>query len=179
MCRTKLSDIIEEHIAAQNCEILSLLFPLAVTNEDVGRVIQMFAGLDRTLLLPPQIFEERTAISIRVRLTSNVHSWVLGFGPYSFLPLTRQAPVTELVVRTKSQKGSHCGSAIGRDVPAHVADVPLDHCRIQFDRLWHASVRRTGEILRSDDRAFARARITFAVPTDFAMSLDLKPRDSR
>lgn len=172
-CSTKLSDVIEEYIARSDCELLSLLFPLAVTNQDLAHVIQVFAGLERTLMLPPHTFEQRTAVSIRVRLSSTVHSWVLGFGPYAFLPLTRQAPVAELVVRTKSRKGLHRATAMNGDTQAHVADVPLDHCRIQFDRLWHASVHRTGEILGSDDRALSRARVTFAVPADIAMRLDL------
>jgi len=176
-CSMKVSDVIEEHIARSDCELLSLLFPLAVTTPDLLQVIQLFAGLNRTLMLPIHTFEQRTAISIRVRLSSNVHSWVLGFGPYAFLPLTRQAPVTELVVRTKSRKGLHRVAAIDGDTQAHVADVPLDHYRIQFDRLWHASVHRTEEILGSDDRALSRARVTFAVPADVAMGLDLPSPD--
>lgn len=176
-CSMKLSGVIEEHIARSDCELLSLLFPLAVTDQDLAHVIQVFAGLERTLMLPPHTFEQRTAVSIRVKLSSDVHSWVLGFGPYAFLPLTRQAPVTELVVRTKSCKGLHRVATIDGDKQAHVADVPLDYRRIQFDRLWHASVHRTEEILGSDDRALSRARVTFAVPADIAMSLDLPSPD--
>lgn len=177
-CCKRLDQVIEETIASPDGELLSLLFPFADTLDGLMQVIRAVDSLDRTRLFPVGAHKARVGVGVRVHLDSGVESWVLGFGPYHFFPPTRQAPVTELIVRTKARARVPRVATDSSRVSAHVADAPLDIDSNQFNRLWHASIRRTQAMLGPDDRALSRARITFALPLATIANLQLGTRTS-
>jgi hypothetical protein len=162
--RAHLNAILDDAIDDPGCELLSLVFPEVESGADLSHLIETLSRLDRGVLLEPQVHDELVAVSIRFRLAGDVLAWVLGFGSFSFLPATRQAPVTEILFRTKR------GTVGDLDVPAHdasqahVADVPLRMDSRRFGRLWSGSIRQTQSILGREKRTFSRARISFALP---------------
>jgi hypothetical protein len=168
--RAGLNAILDEEIASKECELLSLLFPAATTGSDLANVLGILAGLDRSVVLRPKPHGHLVDFSIRIHLAKDMQAWVLGFGPFSFLPATRQAPVLEVVFRTKT-KTQRTTERGGDLLAVHVADVPLNVKAQQFNGLWSASVRRTGDILESVDRVFSRARVTFGLPRELFASI--------
>jgi hypothetical protein len=168
--RAGLNAILDEEIASKECELLSLLFPAATTGSDLANVLGVLAGLNRSVVLRPKPHGHLVDFSIRIHLAKGIQAWVLGFGPFSFLPITRQAPVVEVVFRTKTQ--TQRTTERGGDLLAvHVADVPVNVKARQFNGLWSASVRQTGDILGSGDRVFSRARVTFGLPRESFASI--------
>jgi hypothetical protein len=168
--RAGLNAILDDEIASQECELLSLLFPAVTTESDLANVLGVLAVLDRSVVLRPKPHGDLVDFSIRIHLAKGIQAWVLGFGPFSFLPTTRQAPVVEVVFRTKTQTQrttEHSGDLLA----VHVADVPLNVKARQFNGLWSASVCQTGDILGSGDRVFSRARVTFGLPRESLASI--------
>jgi len=150
-----------EALADSECQVLSLLFPGVTTPEALVELCRHPAfRMERA-----ERVGSLTAVSLRMLVEDGVLAWVMGFGPFDFLPATRQAPVTELVLRTKNkpewlyEKHSH-----DRDV-AHVADIPLALPEACWDPLWDATHAATRAVLGADPDVFSAARTTFTVPS--------------
>ena len=149
-------------------ELHSLLFPPVTTADELAKLV---ATLSRT---PPFFLEHseerdgRVALAIRAEVAPGVLAWVMGFGPFSFLPKTRQAPCTEIVIRPKSKPDwlyehhSHDRSA------AHVADFPLEP--EVWPSLWPATHQHTRAVLGAPPDLFSAARTTFTLPRDLWLS---------
>jgi hypothetical protein len=165
---SRLETLIADQVASPHCELLSLLFPKAATVPQFENLIKLLLRLKCVDLLPLETTSELVGLSLRINLTCDrqCQSWVLGFGPFHFFPVTRQAPVTEIVIRTKPKvlplKQDGCTDLSA----AHVADVPLEMDARRFALLWNASIQSRRAMLGSESGSFARARFTFSVPRD-------------
>lgn len=169
-CRDQVDEQIERAVRSPDCELLSLMFPLITSGVDLVRILNLVGELKRASIETSRPVAGHAAVSVRVELAPGVESWVLGFGPLTFLPLTRQAPTVEFVIRTKTQKQNRMNMRRANKC-AHVADVPIDVDSRQFDRLWSVSVRRTQTMRSLRFRTLARARVTFSLPTRLAALL--------
>lgn len=142
-----------------SCEVLSLLFPLVTTPEALIDLCRQFT-VERA-----ECHGELTTVSLRARVDGDIMAWIMGFGPFDFLPATRRAPVTELVLRTKTKPGwLYAKHSHDRDV-AHVADIPLQLPEACWDPLWDATHAATRKRLQKEPDVFSAARTTFTVPT--------------
>ena len=105
---------------------------------------------------------ERVYVRVTTDVGPNVEAEVLGVGPFAFLPITRQSPITALHVRTKTERAKR--RAHNTPDKAHLADIDWPEGRgRRFNQFWEKTSQRRAEVLGGDDSA-ARARVTFAVP---------------
>lgn len=155
---------IQSAISDPDTSTLSLLFP------DAGSVDGLNALMDelrRGVLinaLPDQVWEGLILFRARVKVASDL-SWVTGFGPFDFLPSTRQAPTTELTLRVKARPNYDWHF---KDAPPgiiHLADMSM---RGMTDKnlwkLWGTSFLRTKKLLGHAPDEASAAKTTFAVP---------------
>jgi len=154
-------------IADPRCQMHSLLFPEAATPEALIEII-------KEVLEIPDVFLERTfergeltAIALRLTLGSKgaTAAWLMGFGPFTFLPMTRRSPVTEIALRTKAKpKDLYRRLNPDREV-AHLADYPLSIKDPHKDHLWDKTLQKTRRVLGKNPDEISAAKVTFAVPT--------------
>lgn len=105
---------------------------------------------------------DRVYVSLRFALDANVDAEILGFGPFTFLPATRRAPITALEIRTKVE--GHKKRGRSEATLSHLADIPWKGGGDSwYDRAWTQTQDARRAVLGGDDSA-ARARITFAIP---------------
>jgi hypothetical protein len=159
--------IIRDAVASPDCALLSLLFPKVTTPEELASLLRGLLGVPSVVLECTQEFGDLTTLALRVSVSpSGVMSWLLGLGPFEFLPATRRAPSTEIVLRTKPKEGEIYGRLTDDRMAAHLADIPLALPKKSYDGLWDATYTRTREILgNTKPRPFAAAKVTYTVPT--------------
>lgn len=128
------------------------------------KLVRLFLTLDGMNHIEG-IFEDYTAIGIRLALADNVASWVMGFGPYPFLPNTRQAPLTEFVIRTKVKPEAIFHRLNQDRRAAHLADTPLHFGDSVAEQLWQSTYAKARTILGGEPNRLSAAKTTFALPT--------------
>ena len=103
-----------------------------------------------------------------VRLRAQVggdRSWVSGFGPFEFLPKTRQAPHCELAIRVKPRPAYNWSF---KETPAgiiHLADLDMKGLSDRnLWKLWGASFETTKNILGHTPDDESAAKTTFVIP---------------
>jgi hypothetical protein len=157
-----------EAIEQPGVENLSLLFPHITDPSDVARLVRSLPQVSDRFQIFERPYEDRVITAIRMRLNDDgVLSWVVGFGPFDFLPTTRQSPITELAIRTKP-KPPEIFHRLSKDpMAAHLADVQLGVSDQVMERLWTATQAQTHELLEGQDRAFSSAKVTYAFPAEY------------
>ena len=153
------------HEATENpvVQILSLIFPDVVELEDLWILIQACrrseAFSDESIPI-----DNRELVRLRARIGSDV-SWVTGFGPFDFLPITRRAH-TELTIRTKPRPQYDWHFKPPLDGIIHLADMSM---RGMSDRnlrkLWGASFVTTEKLLGHPPDQESAAKTTFSMPS--------------
>lgn len=157
-----LAQDLAEALHDPDCQVFSLLFPGVTTPTALVELCRHPA----LLLQHTERVGPLTAVSLRVKVDEEVLAWVMGFGPFPFLPATRQAPVTELVLRTKPKSGwLYAKHSHDRDA-AHVADIPLALPEACWDPLWDATHAATRQVLKGEPDVLSAARTTFTVPSE-------------
>lgn len=87
-----------------NNQLASLLFPNVNTVEELSELIEV-AGQAGCIIREEDI-DDTNVLRLRWRI-DEVESWVLGFIPADAVPVTRRAPFTEFVFRTKQKRRSY------------------------------------------------------------------------
>lgn len=142
----------------------SLIFP--AINDEAG-LRAFVAQLGDT---PPITLEQDTRVAnmrclgFRAQIGS-LTSWISGFGPYPFFPATRQAPYTELTFRVKPRPKY---ATVMKESPPgviHLADLFMRGMAARmFTALWHASFRKTAQVLGHRPDLRSAAKTTFVLP---------------
>lgn len=164
--------IIERAITKQGCEAVSVLIPGVL---DVATLVALCHSLGAQPgwrcrpQLNPSDCAQRIYVELKVEVgTDNrgktVLAEVLGFGPFEFLPLTRRAPITAVVLRAKPENAGQPKNPF-KEPRAHLADLRINMDSRTFRRTWKASESARQRVLEGDDSA-ARARVTFAIPEE-------------
>jgi hypothetical protein len=160
----KLNAILAAAIASPSTQLISILFPqVREVHELVGlvRLLLMLEGMTHV----ESVFEDYIAVGLRLALAGGtVASWVMGFGSYDFLPNTRQAPVTEFVIRTKVKPETIFPRLNQDRSAAHLADTPLHFDDRVAEHLWHATYSRVRAILGGEPDRLSAAKTTFSFP---------------
>ena len=168
----EIAENVSLQIESPSAQALSLLFPGVI---DVESLLELIHGLERrlgwTLQMLPQPdggwrgSEPLVGLAFRVALTADVFAWPLGLGPFDFLPATRRAPVTEVILVVKPKVYPLRSKRITDDKQAaHLADMPVLVEDPAFDRLWTTTEKQKATILGSGPEPRAKARVTFVVP---------------
>lgn len=160
-----IDSCLEEAIQLPSCGIISFLFPQIVTAEQLADSLYGLLKSTNILLDHTTQINEFVTLALRIPINENdVLSWPLGFGPFPFLPNTRQAPVTELAIRTKPKPEDLFEKLTPDRQAAHLADVPLQASLKVYHTFWDATQQRTHSLLNGSNREFAKARVTFTLP---------------
>jgi len=105
------------------------------------------------------------ALAVRVRLNDQgALAWALGFGPFAFLPPTRQSPFTEIALASKPKRGPVREGLTPDQLAAHLADIPVRLNKQSFDSMMVKTKANRRMILAGVDDPTAKAKVTFAVP---------------
>lgn len=154
-------------------QALSLLFPAVTTPEALvalvtgletrlGWIVEPLAEPDRGWGAPEPV----TGFGLRIPLGRKVLAWPIGLGPFEFLPTTRRAPVTEVILVTKPKRYPLRSTRIKDDpLAAHLADMPINVEDGVFDRLWTGTERHKAFVLGDGGDPRAKAKVSFVVPT--------------
>lgn len=146
------------------CEIVSFLFPQIIEPGDLVLLLRGLIDTPNIVLSDATKRDDMISLALRVVVLELVLSWLMGFGPFTFFPTTRQAPITELTIRTKV-KPDKLYERLNQDrEAAHLADMPLELAEKAWPRLWDSTLKRTRSILGGEPDHFSAARTTFSVP---------------
>lgn len=165
--------IIDEGIQSNETEVLSFLFPHITDPVELVYLLRALSSETRNIYLGNEVdMGKLMGVGLRVNIPSgqNPESWLVGFGPFDFLPQTRQAPVTELSIRTKPKPPDLFHRLNDNQLEAHLADVDLNLPDPAMENYWKATQRLTRQILGGDvarkETKLASAKYTFGVPKD-------------
>jgi hypothetical protein len=160
-----IEERVQERIMDPRVEILSIVFPEIRTACDVVRAV-------RRLVIDTNFWLERDEVgtgSLRLNLRypidqTGTQAWVMGFGPFDFMPKTRQGPYFELSIRTKN-KPQEIFHRLNQDrAVAHLADAPLVMSERHWEHRWESTRRRTRMILGGEPDDLSAAKATLALP---------------
>lgn len=167
-----IDEVIQNAYADPRVRILSLLFPLVVQDIELVGLINTFvsSAIPSIFLAAEEDYGDATTISLRMEtIPGQQLAWIMGFGPFTFLPNTRHAPITELVIPAKAKPSSGFHRHSHDMSAAHVADVPTQLPDKIMEHLWDATYVQARHILNGEPDQFSAARTTFSVPTTLWM----------
>lgn len=114
----------------------------------------------------------RVGLGLRWKMPNNAQSFVLGFGPFGFLPPTRRAPYTALTLPVCS-----VGEFRGGDTEneRHLCDMANEafNTREKWDGVWKSTTQLKAELIEEHDSDAAKAKVTFSLPESIRHYLPL------
>ena len=161
-----VEDRIQTAIAREDNQVLSLLFPHITTPDELARFIKVIQQVPSIYKVRDETIGHLNVIALRIGLADGeVESWLMGFGPFSFFPQTRRAPITEIVIRTKVKPATLFHRLNQDRGTAHLADTQVRMSEDAMERRWQGTYRNTRAVLGGEPDAFSAAKVTFAIPT--------------
>jgi hypothetical protein len=163
----RLTSLIDAAIEDARIEVVSVLLPELMTAPDVVAVVRKLVAGGPFWLEVDRVVGDTLRLHLRYPFTASggpVQSWVMAFGPYTWLPNTRQGPYLELVIRVKG-KPDWIFHRLNQDRDvAHLADVPLDMTDRHWEHRWQSTRERTRMILGGEPDEISAAKCTLSVP---------------
>ncbi len=176
----RLGQLISAHLdgASDTHEAAAIIFPDVVGEQAIvdlvnllcsdpsGRWYRTDDGID------PDPAAARSFIGLRwILKRGTAVNYVLGFSPIDSMPRTRQSPFTALFFRIKEDKRTPSDLEDGR-TQVHLADLDSTFAtQAAHDKILELTKTTRANFVEPHLTAAARARITFAVSSDFAASL--------
>ena len=162
---------IAEHTRAgvENSEVrvASFLLPWLTSEADLARLLKALGDSPGWSVEGTELDEAHTNLAVRLALEDGtVSSWVLGFGSFSFSPMTRRSPFVEIVVPVKPKVPGHHRMDDTMTV-THLADVPLAaFSDSKYEGMKKGTKRHRLFMLGGDKKEKrAKAKVTFTIPT--------------
>ena len=177
-CARQIDILVHEAVDDSRTEAATILLPAVLSSEQLVYLLLAPSDLPSWSIEREAPWRKRlTLVGMRVQIEGGVWAEVLGLGPFTFFPPTRQGPITSLEIRTKP-KGSKWSKIHPKMRASHLADIKTDD---------FLSPKRHGILFKTftpwlrkrvlgggpeDQRA--KAGVTFVVPA--AMWNVMKPR---
>jgi len=154
--------------ASPMCELVGFLFPRIREPDELVRLVGALISTGVISLGHTEIFGDITTISLRATVSNpTVTAWVLGFGPFRHMPLTRRAPSTEIIIRPKVKPASLFHRINQDRSVGHLADAPLHMNDAYTELVWQETLQSVCGILGHPPNKFSAAKTTFCVPSRF------------
>lgn len=167
---------------AGDAEAVQILFPDLDRPQEIVALVNVLCASQRWYWVEVPGGRREVLIGLRWILPSNkCVNWVLGFAPGRFMPFTRRAPMTAIVLRTRDAFGP---DFLGheRDVEwdrsvVHLADMHLEGwTRSRVTRHLRATETARRRLLRGELEAAAKGKVTFRLPRQWRAQL-CSPRE--
>jgi hypothetical protein len=167
-----VQDINESLVSAinnPNISTLSLIVPKVCEPIDLINLTQELIQVP-VIQVESQEYNSFTCLGVRV-LVGDYISWVTGFGNFSFLPKTRQAPYTEIALRVKPRPNYEWVLKEAPKMIIHLADLDmLGLSKAIFEKLWKLSFRNTERVLGHKPDLLSAAKTTFSIPNELLLA---------
>jgi hypothetical protein len=180
--RAMMEFVAGSHLDEQR-QIASLLFPDVTTREHLVALMQAMRLHYVGALIDIQDCPSspHTLVRIRLPLSDGITAYALGFGQFDWMPVTRQAPYTELVLplKTKQQlQQKYQRHSISQSLPTskarhpdptfvHLADVQMEGITNDTERdsrFWENTQAMKLAKLNNVGLDLAKGKITFSFP---------------
>ena len=171
-----LQDVLEGASAAPEIHALMVVLEDVELPSDLTRLISGLCShpswtcCEPTAVKPSIAGRNRFSVGLRWRMPSGELAFVLGFGPFGFLPPTRRAPYCALTIPTCEHSQLRGGSAEERhlcDMREERFDGTIDidgESRNQWDYYWAETEQWRDDLVSEYDEEAAKARVTFVLP---------------
>ena len=163
-CGRSIEPYVQEAITRPDVSTQSIILPFVDDEEQLLEFLLDFENIPLVFLEKQAPFGDSVCLGYRVSIDSKI-SWVTGFGPFLFLPHTRQAPFTEIVFRTKPRPNY---TEVIKEAPPnviHLADMDMGNMkRSKFQALTDGSFTNTQKMIGHKPDLRSAAKTTFAVP---------------
>jgi len=161
-----VDEAVSRAIADSSVSTLSLIIP---TVQTAAQLLDLCSALRRSRTVRLELrepFDDFLCLGYRA-VVGEKRSWMTGFGPFDFFPLTRQSPHSELTLRVKPRPKY---AKVMKEAPEgvlHLADLDmLGIAEAAFKTLWHKSLQHTAELLGHKPDLRSAAKTTYSLPFD-------------
>lgn len=113
----RLGELVSECAAAEGTEVLSVLVPDLTTAEEVLRFVRGLVASSSLWLERDEVVDGYRVCHLRCPVpgtSADVQAWVMGFGPFDWMPNTRRGPSFELAIRVR-EKASRLFHRLNQD----------------------------------------------------------------
>lgn len=174
VCAPSASDIdtvIRAGITDAAVTTISVILP-AITTADALLAFALELRHSRLIVLGHKDqFEDSLCLGFRALVPPKL-SWISGFAPFSFMPVTRRAPFVELALRVKPRPAYTVILKPAPDDAIHLADLDmLGMTKAAFQTLWDNSLTHTAKLLGHTPDLRSAAKTTFSLPLSLAGNL--------
>lgn len=162
----KIEAVIQEAIDDEKVSTQSIIFPKVLNWEDLKQLLVTLLKIQSISLGQEEECEGSFCLGLRLKIGMET-SWMLGFGPFDFLPETRQALFAEIVFRCKPKPEYRQVMKESDPGVLHVAHMYMQGMKeAKFKSLWYGSIDNVEEVLGRPSDLRSKAKTTFAIPAD-------------
>lgn len=172
----EIEDIIATAIADENISTLAMVFPEVDSEEKLDGLLPQLNG--QILFLHHTLDTDgNRCFRFRARVGAD-ESNVSGFGPFPWMPLTRQTPYTGLVFRVGPRPDYDWHLKDPVEGIIHVADMDMKGMPDRtLRRMWRSSFLGTAGILTKEPDEESAAKTTFVIPVDRANQISIESHE--
>lgn len=163
----EIDHLVNESVNDASNEAITVLLPQMLSIELLARLLWELSHFSGWMIEREQPWRPSLVrIGLRVEIGEDVVAEVLGMGPYSFFPNTRQCPISTLEVRTKpfGARPSHVSNTY---LASHLAQIPVGHV-LTTEQISVLSKKFTralrNRILAGEEDMRAKASVTYSIP---------------
>lgn len=162
--------LLREAVADPDVSTLSVVFPDTRTDEDLDALLPRLA-CDTLFLHEKFDTEHNRCYRFRARVGEE-DSYVSGFGPYNYMPVTRHTSATSIVLRVAARPNYSWYLKEPTLGIVHVADMDMKGVSDRnLKRMWANSFLRVAGLLGHSPNDESAAKTTFVIPLDRAQQI--------